>query len=150
MKRFSFLIFCLMAPLSLWAQTSSMKEKSLSAEGRWVVWERRSGVEIYVQHRKSTIDTRFNTLVRLRNSSNSTHIVSFRPSFGCIIKTEKSRDTSDGGVVRVSKSTLVTYQHGEVKVNIYPKSSVTLLAYRPCKGEIPTEINFTDFKVRRR
>lgn len=145
---FQLFFFFLIGAASLQAQTS--KPKSASAEGRWVVWTKKQGVEIYVQHRKSAVDTRYNTLVRLRNTNSSQYMVSFSPSFGCLVKTEKSRETSSGGTVKVSKSTLVTYQHGEVKVMVYPRSSVTLLAYRPCKGEIPTDITFNDFQVRKR
>lgn len=135
--------------ITSWAYAQT-KPESASAEGRWVVWTKKQGVEIYVQHRKSVMDTKYNTLVRLRNTSNAEHRVSFSPSFGCLVKTEKSRETSSGGVVKVSKSTLVTYKHGEVKVIVYPRSSVTLLAYRPCKGDIPKNISFENFRVRRR
>ncbi|MGF1533923.1 MAG: hypothetical protein ACFCUI_09470 [Bernardetiaceae bacterium] len=148
MIRWGFLCCCIFLCLSgggLHAQTKSEK-----AEGQWLVWTQKQGVEIYVQHRKSAVDTKYNTLVRLRNNNDSEFMVNFSPAFGCLVKTEKSRETSDGGSVSISKSTLVTYQHGEVKVVVYPRSSVTLLAYRPCKGDIPHEINFNAFQVRRR
>lgn len=95
---------------------------------RWVLFQKDNGVEFYIQHRSSMYDTRYNTLVRLRNTNTYEVKVSFTPSFGC-----------EGE----SKMNL----QGRIQTAIYPRHSVTLLAYRPCQGNIPEKISFNSLEV---
>ncbi len=98
---------------------------------KWVLFEKQAGVELYIQHRSSMYDTRYNTLVRLRNTNTYEVKVSFTPSFKC-----------EGE----SKMQL----QGRIQTAIYPRHSVTLLAYRPCQGKIPEKITFNSLDVRQR
>lgn len=97
----------------------------------WKLFKREAGVEFYIQHRSSMYDTRYNTLVRLRNTNRYEVKVGFTPSFGC--KEE-------------SKMKL----QGRIQTAIYPRHSVTLLAYRPCQGRIPKKIDFKSLYVKKR
>ncbi len=95
------------------------------------MFQKKGGVEFYIQHRSSMYDTRYNTLVRLRNTNKYEVKVSFTPSFGC---QEESK----------------TNLRGKIKTAIYPRHSITLLAYRPCRGNIPKKIAFNSLDVRQR
>jgi len=79
-------------------------------------------------------DTRYNTLVRLRNTNTYEVKVSFTPSFGCEEDKENQKMQTQG----------------RIQTAIYPRHSVTLLAYRPCQGKIPKKITFNSLDVRQR
>ena len=91
---------------------------------KWVLLKDVKGVEFYIKHKPSRFDRKINTLVRLRNTNTEEVTVSFIPVFTCV-------SVEEGEVQAEQKS---------VKVKIYPRHSITLLAYRPCKGDIPVEI----------
>ncbi len=94
----------------------------------WVLFKKISGVEVYIKHQESPYDMKLNTLVRLRNTNAREVSVSFKPSFQCDAGTSSNN-------------------HGDVRVNIYPRHSITLLAYRPCKGEMPSDIDLNNIKI---
>lgn len=98
------------------------------------MFQKEGGVEFYIQHRSSMYDTRYNTLVRLRNTTTYEVKVSFTPSFGC---------KGDDGKQKMQLQ-------GRIQTAIYPRHSVTLLAYRPCQGNIPEEISLNSLDVRQR
>ena len=97
----------------------------------WALFQKEGGVELYIQHKSSMYDTRYNTLVRLRNTNTYEVKVSFTPSFGC----------EEEGKQQLQ---------GRIQTAIYPRHSVTLLAYRPCQGNIPKKIIFNSLDVRQR
>jgi hypothetical protein len=99
---------------------------------QWLLWDKEQGVEIYVRHSSSSYDSRYNTQVRVRNTNNYEVTATFIPTFQC-------DELSDEVIVR-----------REVKVNIYPRHAVTLLADRPCSGAVPKKVAFEHFKVRKR
>ncbi len=76
-------------------------------------------------------DTRYNTLIRLRNTNRGEMKVSFTPSFGCEGESKMQ-------------------SQGRIQTAIYPRHSVTLLAYRPCQGKIPEKIMLNSLDVRQR
>jgi hypothetical protein len=125
---FTLLLFSLLSVLFL---SSSFISKDPIPVNRWALFQKEGGVEFYIQHRSSMYDTRYNTLVRLRNTTTHEMKVSFTPSFGC-----------EGE----SKMQL----QGRIQTAIYPRHSVTLLAYRPCQGKIPEKISFNSLDVRQR
>ncbi|TAF32634.1 MAG: hypothetical protein EAZ57_08030 [Cytophagales bacterium] len=94
----------------------------------WVLFKKISGVEVYIKHQESPYDMKLNTLVRLRNTNAREVSVSFKPVFRC-----------DTGVNSAN--------NGDVRVNIYPRHSITLLAYRPCKGEMPADMELSNIKI---
>lgn len=124
---FTLLLFCLLSSLFL----SSATPKDPLPINRWMLFKKEAGVEFYIQHKSSMYDTRYNTLVRLRNTNTYEVKVSFTPSFGC-----------EGE----SKMKL----QGRIQTAIYPRHSVTLLAYRPCEGRIPKTIDFQALNVDKR
>lgn len=126
---FTLLLFSLF--LILFLSSSIAKDPDPVPINRWVLFQKEGGVEFYIQHRSSMYDTRYNSLVRLRNTNNYEVKVSFTPSFGC-----------EGE----SKMQL----QGRIQTAIYPRHSVTLLAYRPCQGNIPEKISFNSLDVRQR
>jgi hypothetical protein len=126
---FTLLLFSILSILFLSSSVSIMKDPI--PINQWVLFQKEGGVELYIQHRSSMYDTRYNTLVRLRNTNTYEVKVSFTPSFGC-----------EGE----SKMQL----QGRIQTAIYPRHSVTLLAYRPCQGNIPKKITFNSLDVRQR
>ncbi|WP_338793500.1 hypothetical protein V9L05_09460 [Bernardetia sp. Wsw4-3y2] len=127
---FTLLLFFLLSILFL-SSSFTVFSKDPIPINRWVLFQKEGGVEFYIQHRSSMYDTRYNTLVRLRNTNTYEVKVSFTPSFGC-----------EGE----SKMQL----QGRIQTAIYPRHSVTLLAYRPCQGKIPERISFNSMDVRKR
>lgn len=110
---------------------SSFVSKDPLPINHWVLFQKDGGVEFYIQHRSSMYDTRYNTLVRLRNTNTYEVKVSFTPSFSC-----EGEDKMN--------------LQGRIQTAIYPRHSVTLLAYRPCQGAIPEKIIFNSLDVRQR
>lgn len=103
----------------------NLQAQDLSARSnKWVLLKEEKGVQFYIKHKTSRFDRKINTLVRLRNTNPQEVTVSFIPVFTCV-------SIEEGEVHAEQKS---------VKVKIYPRHSITLLAYRPCKGDIPVEI----------
>lgn len=96
----------------------------------WILFKKVNGVEFYLRHQESPYDMKLNTMIRLRNTNSYEVVVSFRPSFGC--------DTGQGSMK----------EKGEIRVSIYPRHSVTLLAYRPCRGDMPGNIEFNAMRIR--
>ncbi|AFM04320.1 hypothetical protein Fleli_1932 [Bernardetia litoralis DSM 6794] len=122
---FSFLcLFC-------FSSSSSFISKTPIPINRWSLFKKQGGVEFYIQHRSSMYDTRYNTLVRLRNTNTYEVKVSFTPSFGCEGESQMQ-------------------VQGRIQTAVYPRHSVTLLAYRPCQGVIPEKIVFNSLDVRQR
>jgi len=127
---FTLLLFSLLSILFL----SSSTTKDPIPINRWILFQKEQGIEIYIQHKSSMYDTRYNTLVRLRNTNTYEVKVSFTPSFGCEEEDEKRK----------------MQLQGRIQTAIYPRHSVTLLAYRPCQGNIPTKILFNSLDIRQR
>ncbi len=126
-------ILLLISLLSILFLSSSITKDPIPIN-QWVLFEKAGGVELYIQHKSSMYDTRYNTLVRLRNTNTYEVKVSFTPSFGCE-EEEKKRKMQ---------------LQGRIQTAIYPRHSVTLLAYRPCQGNIPAKIMFNSLDVRQR
>jgi hypothetical protein len=127
---FTLLFFSILSILFL-SSSSSFISKDPIPINQWVLFQKEGGVEFYIQHKSSMYDTRYNTLVRLRNTNTYEVKVSFTPSFSC-----------EGE----SKMQL----QGRIQTAIYPRHSVTLLAYRPCQGIIPEKITLSSLDVRQR
>lgn len=124
---FTLFLFSLLSILFL---SSSITKDPLPIN-KWALFKKENGVEFYIQHKSSMYDTRYNTLVRLRNTNTYEVKVSFTPSFGC----------EGEGKMQLQ---------GRIQTAIYPRHSVTLLAYRPCQGTIPEKITFNSLDVRQR
>lgn len=120
----SYLLLCL--PFVVWGQG-----KKGDAKEEWQVLHKQQNIEFLVKHQLSQFDQRHNTLFRLKNNSNKEITVIFKPSFMC-------------------ESSEVLLDMAEVKVNIYPKQSATLLAFRPCYGGIPKDIKLKIIKIKER
>ncbi|MCC5944472.1 MAG: hypothetical protein JJT94_06020 [Bernardetiaceae bacterium] len=114
-------------------QSQSNPSKAIVAD-KWIFFESKDGVQFYVQHKSSPFDTRYNTLVRLRNTNSYEVTVMFTPAFFC-------EDKEEGEEYK--------YQN-QVRINVYPRHSVTLLAYRPCQGDIPEKIKFEQIQINKR
>lgn len=127
--KLNFTLF-LFSLFSLMVLSSSVSKDPLPIN-RWALFKKEGGVEMYIQHKSSMYDTRYNTLVRLRNTNTYEVKVSFTPSFGC-----EGEDKMN--------------LQGRIQTAIYPRHSVTLLAYRPCQGNIPEKISFNSIDVRQR
>jgi hypothetical protein len=98
----------------------------------WILWQKREGVEFYVKHGSSSYDARYNTHVKLRNTNSYEVTTIFVPTYEC------------------NQEPLMSVSRKEVRVNIYPRHSVTLLADRPCNGFIPSKVLFENLKVQPR
>ncbi|WP_154657193.1 hypothetical protein [Hugenholtzia roseola] len=98
----------------------------------WVLWQKREGVEFYVKHGSSSYDSRYNTHVKLRNTNSYEVTTIFIPTYEC------------------NQEPLMSVSRKEVRVNIYPRHSVTLLADRPCNGFIPNKVLFEQLKIQPR
>ena len=117
--------FILVVISTFFVSIVTMQAQDLSQRSsKWVLLKDVKGVEFYIKHKPSRFDRKINTLVRLRNTNTEEVTVSFIPVFTCVSEEE--------GVVQADQKS--------VKVKIYPRHSITLLAYRPCKGDIPIEI----------
>lgn len=123
-------LFSLLSTLFL-SSSFSFVSKDPIPINKWSLFKKENGVELYIQHRSSMYDTRYNTLVRLRNTNKYEVKVSFTPSFGCEGESQMQLQ-------------------GRIQTAIYPRHSVTLLAYRPCQGKIPEKITFNSLDVRQR
>jgi len=107
------------------------QDKKSSANEEWQVLHKQQNIEFLVKHQLSQFDQRHNTLFRLKNTSSQEITVVFKPSFMC-------------------ENSEVLMDMAEVKVNIYPKQSATLLAFRPCYGGIPKDIKLKIIKIKER
>lgn len=125
------LFFFLGISLGSYAQSGDEPDARMAKTlNRWVLYKTEGGVQFYIRNSESSFDGRYNTLIRLRNTNSYEVTVSFLPKFPC-----------EGGGV---------YAASPVRVHIYASHSVTLLAYRPCRGEMPLRALFETLKIKQR
>lgn len=111
--------------------TTTQAQDISHRSSKWILLKEKKGVQFYIRHKPSRFDRKINTLLRLRNTNRQEVTVSFIPIFTCV-------SMEEGEVIAKQKS---------VKVKIYPRHSITLLAYRPCKGDIPVEILIDKIRI---